>query len=458
MIEHLAETPRDQEIIDYLVDQNKKLGEEIRKLREEIERLKKEIEEYKKRHPSTVGVKNGKAYEIKPENQNNSESNSRKQGAQIGHKGHFRKMPHINERIKVKASYFSCPICSSPLVRKGIRRRVIEDIPPIEPKVIQYRIERMYCRKCKKAFEPEVPNALPGARLSLRTMLIAAYLKVGMRISIENVSTTMKEMFGIAISEGEVQEILYQLSDALGTEYIRLLDEIRKAPSRHMDTTSWRESGVNTDLWVFVTKAEAIFHTAKSNNHEVALAILGKHNGTDIHDRYGAFDTLASKTHNRQQYCWAHIISDAKELEEFYGDEGKRIKESLQKVYEEAKSFDGHGSRGDVDHLYERLTFLLDTGYEHIRTRKFVDNLLRRKKEWLFRFVIDPEVEPTNNRAERALRPSVIYRKVSGGTRSSRGSEAYDRLFSIFYTQKLRKRSFIRDVPQLITRKEIHPG
>ncbi len=88
--------------------------------------------------------------------------------------------------------------------------------------------------------------------------------------------------------------------------------------------------------------------------------------------------------------------------------------------------------------------FLLDTSYEHLRTRKFVDNLLKRKKEWLFRFVVDPEVEPTNNRAERALRPSVIYRKVSGGTRSSRGSEAYDTLFSLFYTQKLRKKSFMR--------------
>ena len=195
-----------------------------------------------------------------------------------------------------------------------------------------------------------------------------------------------------------------------------------------------------------------------NNNHEVALTVLKKHDGTDIHDRYSAFETLASKTHNKQQYCWAHIISDAKELEEFYGDEGKRIKESLQKVYEIAKEFNGHGTPGDVDHLYERLILLLDTGYQHIKTRKFVDNLLRRKKEWLFRFVIDPEVEPTNNRAERALRPSVIYRKVSGGTRSSRGTKAYDRLFSIFYTQKLRKRSFIRDVPQLITRKEIHPG
>lgn len=88
-----------------------------------------------------------------------------------------------------------------------------------------------------------------------------------------------------------------------------------------------------------------------------------------------------------------------------------------------------------------------------------LDNeVVKQKKGWLFRFVLDPEVEPTNNRAERALRPSVIYRKVSGGTRSSRGSEAYDRLFSIFYTQKLRKKSFIRDVPQLITRKVLHPG
>jgi hypothetical protein len=88
-----------------------------------------------------------------------------------------------------------------------------------------------------------------------------------------------------------------------------------------------------------------------------------------------------------------------------------------------------------------------------------LDNeVVKQKKGWLFRFVLDPEVEPTNNRAERTLRPSVIYRKVSGGTRSSRGTKAYDTLFSIFYTQKLRKRNFIRDVPQLITRKEIHPG
>ena len=157
-------------------------------------------------------------------------------------------------------------------------------------------------------------------------------------------------------------------------------------------------------------------------------------------------------------YCWSHIISDAKELEGFYREEGRRIKESLQKVYEDAKSFNGHGTHEDINHLHERLTFLLETCYNHLKTRKFVDNFLKRNKKCLFRFVIDPEVESTNNGAERSLRPSVIYRKASRGTRSSRGSEAYDRLFSIFYIQKLRKKNFIRDVPQLIARKELHPG
>ena len=120
--------------------------------------------------------------------------------------------------------------------------------------------------------------------------------------------------------------------------------------------------------------------------------------------------------------------------------------------------FNGHGAHVDIDHLHERLTFLLDTGYEHMRTRKFVDNLIKRKREWLFRFVIDPVVETTNKRAERALRPSVIYRKVSGGTRSAHRSKAYDTFFYIFRTQKLMKKNFIREVPHPIAGKGRHPG
>ena len=107
----------------------------------------------------------------------------------------------------------------------------------------------------------------------------------------------------------------------------------------------------------------------------------------------------------------------------------------------------------DVEKLYHKLTFLLGSDYEHKKSRRFVENLLKRKKEWLFQFVINPDVESTNNRAERALRPSVIYRKTSGGSRSERGAEIYTTLHSIYYTSKLRKKNFISDTPELIRRK-----
>ena len=80
-------------------------------------------------------------------------------------------------------------------------------------------------------------------------------------------------------------------------------------------------------------------------------------------------------------------------------------------------------------------------------------NLLKRRKEWLFDFVMDPDVEPTNSRAERALRSSVIYRKISGGSRHVRVSEVYTRIYSIYYISKLGEKNFIVDTSSIIKRK-----
>ena len=128
-------------------------------------------------------------------------------------------------------------------MKKGIRTRIIEDIPEIYPRVVQYRIERMYCRNCGKVVEPDIPDALPSARLSLRTILIAAYLKQAARMSVESVSSAMGEIFGIRISEGEIQDILYRLSQALGPEYGSLVESMRKAPQvqRHNNLEEERQ-------------------------------------------------------------------------------------------------------------------------------------------------------------------------------------------------------------------------
>jgi hypothetical protein len=462
MILLAADTKRDQEMIDKFQRAYENLKKIVDRLEDENRKLRQELNEYRKRHPSTLGIKNGKTYDIavsgdaQPEDIHGMHE-KRKPGAQPGHKGHFRIRSRPDRKIRIHLDLNEYPECHSHLKRKGSRKRIIENIPIIKPDVTEYRMDRLYCSRCHRIYEPKIPEAFPGATLSLRAMLTVAYFRIGMRMSIENTAATMMNVFGIRISEGGIQNILSQLSGSLGDEYSSLLHAIRDAPSRHMDSTSWRIDGNPYNLWTFLTRSEAIFVVRKSNGHEVPMDILRDHKGTDIHDRHSAFETMAFKTNNDQQYCWSHIICDAKELEDFYGDEGARIKRSLQAVFDEAKAFKGHGTMQDVENLYHKLVFLLDSDYDHKRSRRFVENLLKRKKEWLFNFVTNPDAGPTNNRAERALRSSVIYRKVSGGSRSEKCAEIYTKIYSIYYTTKLRGKNFIADTPSII-RGDIKPG
>ncbi len=444
MIKILAETPRDQKIIDALRKASKWKDKRIADLEEELEKQREKDEEYKKRHPSNIGEKNGKTYEIKPEIMPQPAERKRP-GQKTGHRGFFRKTPDRIDEVE-NVPIHRCPVCSSRLSSvQEIRDRTVEDIPVPKAMVTRYRLERRYCKHCKVMVEGQVDCALPNARISLRAMLAVAFLKIRMRLSGEMVAETMSNMFGIVVSVGEVPKILDQVSEAFGDRYSDLIRIIRDAPARNMDSTSWRNDGKNEYLWTFVTRGEAIFRISRSNGHEVPLEVLGKHNGTDIHDRHSAFETLASRTKNPQQYCESHIKCDAKELEKFYGSEGNRLLRSLKRVYDEAKSYHGRGTMEDVQNLYHRLVFLLDSDYDHVKCRHFVDNLLKRKKEWLFQFVMNPDVESTNNRAERALRPSVIYRKSNGGTRSERGDRYYETLASVLYSSKLGGGSIMED-------------
>ncbi len=285
MIKLLAETPGDQKIIDNL---QRSLDQLRKHMEERIKDLENELNEYRKRHPSTVGIKNGKTYDIAvsgdahPENIIPEMQEKRKPGAQPGHKGHFRIRSRPDRKIRIHLDLHECPECHSHLKRKGSRKRIIENIPIIKPDITEYRMDRLYCSRCHSIYEPRIPEAFPGATLSLRAMLTVAYFRIGMRMSIENTASTMLHVFGIHISEGGIQNILSQLSGSPGDEYASLLHAIRDAPSRHMDSTSWRIGGNPYNLWTFLTKSEAIFLVRKGNGHEVPMDILRDHISTDV--------------------------------------------------------------------------------------------------------------------------------------------------------------------------------
>jgi transposase len=441
-------------------EQLRRENEELRKEKESIEKekeavekdletVRKEFDEYKARHPENVGVKNGKAYAVKPP----APPGPRKRpGARPGHKPHYRKAPeHIDDVEGVPVH--RCPHCGNEELSEvqEIRERTVEDIPTCKPVVTQYLIERRYCKRCSGLVETPVTAALPKARLGLRVMLATVYLKVGMRLPVEAIPKILKTLFGIHVSEGEVICILDQVAEAFGDYYDQLVKTIREAPARHMDETSWRIDGQNVWLWAFVTKGEALYLVANSRGHEVPLGVLGTEpKGVDIHDRLSVYDTLASKTGNRpQQYCWGHIICDAKELAKFHGEDGEVILRILKKTYVRAMEFDHKGTEADVEALFHHMKGDLDRQYKSKKCQRFVSNLLK-DKAGLFVFVTNPDVEATNNAAERALRHPVVARKISGGSRSAKGAKVFGTLMSVVQSFKQSGKDLLVDGPVVL--------
>lgn len=444
----LENTKRELEKIKKEFD---KTRQEFDKTKQEFDKTKREFEDYKARHPETVGVKNGKPYVIRPSAKSSS---PKKPGARKGHKPIIRKLPEYVDTV-VSVPIDTCPCCGGSNLSDGVqenRERIVEDIPVCKPIVTKFVIERRYCRDCKKLVETPVTQALPKARIGIRTMLMIVYLKIGLRMPIASIPQLLKNAFGLTISEGGVCLILEQIAEVFGPYYDQLIQEIRNASARHMDETGWRINGENVWLWVFITKGEALYKIASSRGHEVPLKILGeKPKGVDVHDRHSAYKTLARKTGKRpQQYCWAHIICNAEELAKFYGPDGEYIHKTLQHTYQQALKFDHKGTDEDIDKLYNEMKAeLTRKSYKSHKCCRFVENLLKEKDN-LFQFVKNPEVEATNNRAERALRHSVIARKISGGNKTPKGAQIYETLTSIYHTLQLRNQDLLTDGPHII--------
>jgi len=420
-----------------LKGKNQELKRKLDEQRKKYKELKDEFKEYKARHPETVGVKHGKTYEIKGTTKSSDNSTTgRKRGAQPGHKPYTRKKPQVIDKIQVHP-VCSCPKCGGTNISEDpaeTRTRYVEDIVIPKKRTTEHIIHRHYCRDCNKLVEMPVTDALPKARIGINAMLLVMYLKIGLRLPIESVIKLMQHMCGMDISEGGICSILEQLAKAFGPYYEQLLEEVQIAPARNIDETTWRIDGDKAWLWAFITKGAALYKVAQSRAHTVPLDVLGKdHEGVDIHDRFSAYETLARKCGNVQQYCWSHILGDSKELAQFYGEEGKNIHDALKETYRKADAFDHRGTDEDIERLYLNMKKRILIPYKSVKCHRFVLNLLKEKDN-LFEFVKNPDVEGTNNRAERGLRHSVVARKISGGSKSLKGAEIYAKLTSVFHS------------------------
>lgn len=431
--------------IEKLEEENARLKKELEKVKKEFEDTKKEFEEYKAEYPAKVEVPSFVKEDVK--------NLAKISGQKKGHKGYAR---HIPERIDYvqELNPTNCPICNTVLsATQEVRKRYVTDIKlKFEVVNIQYDIHRKYCPACKKIVEQPVPNVLPHARFGLNLMLFIMYLRLGLSLPGNKVCELLNTMYNITISEGEIVVVLRQLVKAFGPYYDYLEKIVKLARVKYTDSTGWRINGKNYFAWVFIAAGKVLYKIRKRNNSKVALQLFGfkQFCKTLVVDRHAAFRTLAEKAGYLLQLCWAHILRDSKDLVRDFGCEGTYVHKHLKEIFASAKGLNHKGTPEHVDQLKAEILLLTQRHYKHSTIRKFVNNLYHRDVNNLFRFVTDPEIDPTNNISERELRKLVIIRKISNGSRSTRGANATAMLLSIIETLRFNNKNILQQLQKIL--------
>ncbi len=365
-----------------------------------------------------------------------------KSGQKNGHEGYSRHIPERIDEIEPLDSE-ECKYCDEKLSEiQNVRARTVTDIE-VKIKNTQYIIHGRYCKNCDKIVEPDVIEALPNARFSLRLMLWIMHMKIGIRIP----SNKIIEFFGILgleISDGEIYNILEQLKNAFGDYYETLVRKMQEASTKHLDETSWRNNGINNWLWIFINKEVTLYVIQRQRSSKVPKKVLGNQKNKFITtDRFSAYNRLVEDTGCLQQVCWTHLLRNSKDLAKHYS-EAKYIHKRMKFIFRKAKE------GIEKEKLLEWIDLISSRKYHGTEVPKFVKSVCIKHREDLFRFVDNPEIEPTNNLAERGLRHAVVMRKISGGSRSDKGAETTAKLLSVMQTIKMQEGNIIDNMINLL--------
>lgn len=377
----------------------------------------------------------------------------RKQGGQPGHEGKGRPLLPawaVDEVVDHWPVACGCGhVFAGEMVGDGEpARHQVEELPPITVVVTEHRCQRVRCPDCGRRARGKLPDAVAASAFGPRYQAAIAVLSVRNRISRRDVVELCEQLFGSRISTGTVDAILARVGDALAEPYADLLDRVRAAERLNMDETGWRLRGAQRALWGAFTDRHGVLAVAPDRGEDHARDLLGDTTAIVTSDRWWAYNHLPVE---RRQVCWSHLQRDFRAHaegirgERELGQQGLEICQELfwaWEIYEHTG--DRHELKRRVRRLQRRLKPLLrehcGKGSRYRYGRGFARNVL---KVWpaLWNFAKHPDLQPTNNHAERALRGAVIYRKLSLGSQSADGERRIERLLSAHTTCRLQHRS-----------------
>jgi len=292
--------------------------------------------------------------------------------------------------------------------------------------------------------------------IGIGLMSLIGYLKTVCRVPIGQIKKLISTLLGLDISSGEIVEVLHDVAELGESTYECLLERVRGSPVLHADETGCREDGVNGYIWSFSSPDVRYYTYRHSRGKVVAQEVLSdEFTGTLVADFYAAYNFYEGP----KQRCWVHLCRDLKALVEKNPDlpEVAIWVQAVVEVYHRAKdSTKAEHTELERSRLKAGFEFeLLALARPYLGAKTKPQRVLAERMEdfigELFTFVANPQVPPDNNAAERAVRPAVVARKISGGTRSARGSRTSSVLRSMFETWSVQQCNALDACREMIT-------
>ena len=355
-----------------------------------------------------------------------------------------------------------CPRCGGGLEECETVSQFQTEIP--EPRVerIEFRIPVGRCVRCRRRVQGRHPlqssDAIGGAasQLGPRALALATYLNKGLGLAYGKTAAVLEEAFGLRVSRGGLCQGMARTARKAMPTYQAMLQQVRGSPSVTPDETGWKVGGRLWWMWAFSTAQVTVYAIQEGRGFEQAAFVLGaNYAGFLVRDGWSVYRQFVHAYH---QTCLAHLLRRCREMRLVLGCRAGRFPGRVQSILEQSLRLRDRYVQGQISvrglaaargRLEAGMDRLLDVHYRRPENQRFATHL-RREQDALFTFLHCPGLDATNWRAEQAIRPMVVTRKVWGGNRTPAGAKTQSILVSIVQTCRQQHRRSTQVLQQLL--------
>jgi transposase len=369
------------------------------------------------------------------------EDQRKRPGRPKGHPGSHRVVPtHVDAEVDVPLP--CCPQCGGAVEEVEPIEQFIEEIPPVRPMVtrlVTYRGQCSHCGEVQSTHPLKTSDATGAAKVQLgpRAQAMVSVLNKQHGITMRGTCQVIDRLVGLRLTPGGLAQLVQRVGQKAEAPYEALIQDLRAAAATFVDETSWYVGIPGWWLWVFTTTTETVYRVERSRGRDVVTDTLGsRFAGVLVSDCLSSYENLPYRTHK----CIAHhlkAIAEARDRldtpDPSYLDEWKLFFQTVVAIWRAQPEMDVEEfalRRGGLEAWLDRLLAEERTQPGDVAIRKRIG----KRRESILTCLYEPAAEPTNNRAERELRPAVIARKLSCGNKTDAGKRSFEVLRSVVST------------------------